>query len=119
MESGLLYRYGKPVAGHEREAIALFAEVLEFWMEKRERGEITFFEPFIVETSDFDEDAGFWVIKGPEEKIAAFRHEDRYQKILMKASIFLAHLTVATLRVGDAVNEQVDLLGKVYAEVGV
>lgn len=119
MEGGLYLRWGKPVRGFEREALALYAEAMEYWNNKLEAGVITWFEPFFFETADFEEEAGFWVIKGPEEKIVPLWHEPQFLTINSKAAIYLQHYTVRMLRVGDALPAFIEHLGKVYAEIGV
>jgi hypothetical protein len=119
MEGGLYFRWGKPVRGYEREALALFTEAMQYWNEKLDAGVITWFEPFIFETADFEEEAGFWVIKGPEERIAMLWHEPQFLTINSKAGVYLQHFTVGTLRVGEGLTEFMEHLGKVYAEIGV
>lgn len=118
-EAGVYLRFAKPAPGRERETLALFAETVEYLTAKRTEGLITWFEPFMFDTADYEEEAGFFVIRGPAEGILRMVGEERWMNMVSKAVVLCSHVKVATLRVGDAVTEQMERLGKVYAELGV
>src|SRR6266508_3701309 len=65
MEIGLYIKFGKLVPGREEKAIDLFGEAIEYFGEKMAIGWLTFFEPFFFQTSDREEETGFFVLKGP------------------------------------------------------
>ena len=119
MEAGLWISWGKPVPGHEQEAIGLIGEAIQFLTNKKDFGYITWFEAFMPVTTDYDEEVGFFVIKGPAEKIDELRFDENWLYLLTKAGVLVNHFKVSYLRVGDAVPEQIDRVAKVYAELGV
>jgi hypothetical protein len=119
MEAGVLLRFGKPIVGRERQSLALFAETISYLTELRDKGTITWFEPFMLEAADYEEEVGFVLIKGPAEKILALREDERWLNLISKALVLAQHVKVTTVRVGEAVTEQMDRVGKVYAELGI
>ena len=118
-ETGVYLRFGKPVSGKERESLALYAEALQYFREKQEQRAITTFEVFTFRTADYEEEAGFWVIRGEPEKISALIRDERWTALMSKAIVILGHFKVEMLRVGEEITEQMEQLAKVYAELGV
>lgn len=117
-ESGMLLRFGRPVPGHERAALALFAEAVAYLTEKREQGLITSFESFMFQTADYEEESGFTIIRGTPDKIAALARDEGWMNLVSKTVVMLTHARVNVIRAGDAVTTQFDRLGKLYAELG-
>lgn len=119
MEIGLLIRYGKLVPGRETEALALFAEGEAYFRDKLSRGEITYYEPFFLATSDLEEDLGFHVIKGPAPEIFRIMEDEAYRVLLTKMHLVVEHPRVDMLTVGEGIAQQVDRFSKVRADLGV
>jgi hypothetical protein len=119
METGIFIGWGKPVAGHGREALDLFSDLVQFFTAKREAGVITSFEPFFYRTADFGQEAGFWIIRGPVEGIQALTRDEEFNVFVSKAVVLLEHVKTALLRSGEEVTQHIDRLGKLYAELAV
>ncbi|HZD75107.1 MAG TPA: hypothetical protein VE776_14670 [Actinomycetota bacterium] len=117
METGIFIGWGKPVAGHGREALTLFSDLVEFFTKKREAGVITSFEPFFYRTADFGQEAGFFVIRGPAEGIETLNRDEEYIVLLSKAIMLVEHIKTAFLWSGEGVTQHIDRLGKLYAEL--
>jgi hypothetical protein len=100
MEVGLMIRYGKLVPGREAHAIGLFDEALAYFKGKLEAGTITFFEPFFMSTSDFEEESGFFLLKGPAP--ATFGGGGAYLRMMEKGSLLVEHCARTSSRLaGD------------------
>jgi len=119
MEVGLMIRYGKLVPGREAQAIGLFEEALTYFKDKLEAGTITYFEPFFMSTSDFEEESGFFLLKGPAPAIFALMEEEPYLRMMEKATLLVEHLRKDLLTVGEGITAQLELSGKVRAELGI
>lgn len=119
METAIFIGWGKPVAGHEREALVLFSDLVQFFTGKREAGVITSFEPFFYRTADFGHEAGFWIIRGPVEGIQTLSYDEEYNVLLSKAVVLVEHVKTAYLRAGEEFSQHMDRLGKLYAELTV
>lgn len=119
MEIGLIIRYGKLVPGREHQAIELFQEATTYFTRKREAGELTWFEPFFFQTSDLDEELGFYIAKGSAPQVFALIEEEAYRTLMQKAMTLVEHVRMDFLTVGDGIPAQVELSMKVLAELGV
>ena len=82
-------------------------------------GWITFFEPFFFQTSDREEEAGFFVIKGPFEKVFKLMEEEPFLFLQEKAFYTVDHFSVDLLTVGEQITKQLDRSAKVRAELGI
>jgi hypothetical protein len=119
MEVGLFIRYGKLVPGREAQAIELFSEASKYYQEKVKAGALTYFEPFFLQTSDLEEETGFFIMKGPAPEIFKLMEEETYRWLLMKAEYVVQHLRVDILTVGEEIPLQLERASKVRAELGV
>ena len=119
MQSGLFFRWGKPITGRETEAIELFCEVLDYFESKKKDGTVTYFEPFLFSTADFDVETGFLVVKGPVTEIFKMLDEEMYKTIIAKTTLLVSHFSVDFLSVDEAVFERFERYSKIRAELGI
>lgn len=112
MDAGLMIRWGSVNPGREAPARALFDEAVTYYVGLLEAGKLTSFEPFLCETSDLEDQQGFFILKGPVAEIFAMIETDEYKDILTKATFMLRHVSVSVLTVGDAVAEQLERFEK-------
>ena len=119
MQSGLLFRWGKPIVGREAEAVDLFGEVLSFFEMKKKDGTITYFEPFLFSTTDLEVETGFLIVKGPVTEIFKMLEDETYKTILGKASLLIGHFSVDFIAVDEVVFERFERYGKIRAELGI
>jgi hypothetical protein len=119
MEVGLFIRYGKLVPGREKEAIDLFTEASKFYETKVEEGVLSYFEPFFLRTSDFEEETGFFILKGPAPEIFKLMEDDDYLWLLTKAQYVVEHLRADILTVGEDIYQQIERASKARVELGV
>lgn len=117
MEVGLLIRYGKLVPGRELAAMELFGETMTFFRDRLERGEISFFEPFFLMTSDLDQELGFFLVKGQAPAIFAMMEEEPYRMMMQRGLAFVEHLHQDLLTVGEGIAAQMERAMKVHAEL--
>lgn len=116
MDAGYIVKYGRLVPGREEKAFELFAETLTFWRDKLERGKIAYFEPFLYASGDSETDLGFFLIKGPQERIREILETEEYRILLTKANYVVEHLTKEWLIVAEEVMAQVERSQKVAME---
>jgi hypothetical protein len=119
MDVGLMIRYGNLVPGREAQAIELFQESVTYFEEKLKAGSITFFEPFLMRTSDFEEETGFFLVKGPAPAMFAMMEEEPYLRLMQKGLMLVEHLRADILTVGEGIVMQLERAGKVRAELGI
>jgi hypothetical protein len=119
MECGLLIRYGRLVPGREKQAMELFQETMAYMQDKLAQGEITFFEPFFMATSDLEEELGFWLVKGPAPEIFKTLEEEGYRTLMQKALMLVEHVRTDLLTVGEGIVAQFERSLKIQAELAV
>ena len=119
MEVGLLIRYGKLVPGREEQAMQLFEDSSTYYTSKVREGILTFFEPFFFKTSDLEEETGFFIMKGQAPDVFSMMGGQPYLELMMKAELVVQHLQVNLLTVGEGIPQQMELAGKVRAQLGV
>jgi hypothetical protein len=119
MDVGLMIRYGGFVPGRETRALELFEEASAYFRAKLEAGAIAYFEPFFLATSDFEEETGFFLIKGPAPAMFAMMEEEPYLRLMQKGLMLVEHLRADILTVGEGIALQLERAGKVRAELGI
>jgi len=119
MDVGLMIRYGTFVPGRETQALELFEEATAYFKGKVEGGAITYFEPFFMATSDFEEETGFFLVKGPAPAMFALMEEEPYLRLMQKGLMLVEHLRADILTVGEGITLQLARAGTVRAELGI
>ncbi|HZD16807.1 MAG TPA: hypothetical protein VE669_01570 [Actinomycetota bacterium] len=119
MDIGVLMRFGRIVPGREEWAVDLFTEGVEFFGEKLSEGWITFFEPYMFRTADFEAETGFFLFKGPEDKIYTLLEDEAYLHLITKANLVVEHMKVDLLTVGDRIQAQMDRFAKVRVDLAI
>lgn len=114
-----MIRFGTLVPGREAPAMELFDEALAFFKGKLVAGAITYFEPFFMATSDFEEETGFFLVKGPAPAMFALMEEEPYLRLMQKGLMLVEHLRADILTVGEGITLQLERAGKVRAELGI
>jgi hypothetical protein len=119
MEIGLLIRYGRLVPGREAQAIDLFRETRMYFEEKVREGRLTSFEPFFLDTSDLEEELGFFVVKGHAPDVFQLMDDERFRLLVHKGMLLIEHLRVDMLTVGEGIEQQLERSLKANAELGI
>jgi len=116
MDAGYIVKYGRLVPGREGKAFDLFSETMTFWKDQLERGAISYFEPFLYASGDSETDLGFFLIKGPQERIRQILDTEDYRVLLTRGSYVVEHLTREWLIVAEEVMSQIERSAKVATE---
>ncbi len=114
-----MIRYGKLVPGREVQAIQLFNETTRYFQEKLAAKAVTSFEPFLMATSDLEEELGFFIVKGTPGDIFALMQDEGYRYLVEKGLYLVEHLRTDLLTVGEGIADQLERSAKVRAELGV
>jgi hypothetical protein len=116
MNVGYIIKYGRLVPGREEKAFELFSETMTFWQEQVKKGAISYFEPFLYASGDSETDLGFFLVKGPEERIREILDTEAYRVLLTKGTYVVEHLTKEWLIVAEEVMTQIERSAKVATE---
>jgi hypothetical protein len=102
-ELGCIVRWGRVVPGREQQAVEMFAETTKFYGELLARGDLTHFEPFVFLTGDGEIDNGFFILKGPAEKITEIFESEEMLRLKARRELVLSHLATELVLVGEEV----------------
>ena len=118
MELGIRISWGGLVPGRETEATDLFMEATGYFAGKVASKDLTYFEPFFLDTGDHEQEAGFFVLKGPVPEVFKMIEEEAYQKLLTKGYLLVSHLKVDMLTVGEGITDTIEMSSKIRADLG-
>ncbi len=107
-DSAIFIGWQGPRAGREAQAGELFGATLEFYQSKVSDGTIESYEPVILQQHGGDLN-GFFLIKGEQASLAAFRQSDDFIDWSMKAGYCLDRFGVVEGYVGAGLQ---DIMGR-------
>ena len=107
MEAALIVHFGGAIPGKEKLAIETFADTTKLYERMLKDGTFTYFEPFLYKTGDIQEHLGFWLVKGPEDKLMHFMDSTESKELAARAGQICNHLRIEFLYVGEGVREQI------------
>ena len=105
-DAGLFVGWSAPVRGREQIGLDVFGEALAFEAKLEEEGAIESFEVVFLGPHGGGL-AGFILVRGSEEQMAAVRARDEFQRINTRAAMVVDDLGVIDAALGDGVGEQV------------
>jgi hypothetical protein len=113
---GLFIGFGPPIRGRERQGLAVFNEVLEYWTGLQQQGEIESFETVLLEPHGGDLN-GFILVRGDQDKLASIRTSDEFVRRVIRAGLVTEGFGVVRAFLGERIgavmgvyNEQIDEL---------
>jgi hypothetical protein len=106
-DSGLFIGWSAPVRGREETGLDVFNEALAFEAQLQQEGAIESFEVVLLGPHGGGL-AGFILVRGSSEQIAAVREMDEYRRINVRASMVVDDFGVIDAAVGEGVGEQIE-----------
>jgi hypothetical protein len=110
-DAGLFVGFGDPTRGRESQAVELFNEIIGWYSQLQEDGEIESFEPVFLEPHGGDL-GGFILIRGDAEKLSKLRVSEEFTQFTIKASLCVDSVGV----VGADLNERLQRQMAFYTE---
>jgi hypothetical protein len=99
-ELGLVVRWGRFHPGAGERMVELVGDVLKYFYDKVTDGTLTYFEPFLCQTGDHDENLGFFLMKGPEANVLRLLEDEERMRLDARAAELVTHLRTDLLAVG-------------------
>lgn len=116
-EAGLFVGWGAPVRGRETVGLGVFNEAIQWWGSQQEAGAIESFEVVLLEPHGGDL-AGFFLVRGTQEQIAAARGNDDFARLNTRASMIVEGLGIVGAFVGEGLGTAVERYQAAAAEFG-
>jgi hypothetical protein len=107
-DAALFVGWGAPIPGRETRGLEVFNEALAFHGGLQDSGDIEGLDVVFLSPHG-GELAGFILLKGSEDQMAALRANSEFQRINARASLVVERLGVIDAVVGGGVGEQVSL----------
>lgn len=104
-DAGLFIGWGEVVRGRETESLEVFNETLGYYSRLQEEGEIESFEPVFLEPHGGDL-AGFILIRGDAEKLAALRVNEEFTQFIIRAGLIVNGLGVVGADLAERLQRQ-------------
>jgi hypothetical protein len=114
-DAGLFIGWGQEVRGRETEAVDLFNEILDYYTRLQEEGTIDSFEPVFLEPHGGDL-AGFILIRGEAEKLAALRVSEEFTQFSLRATLIVDGFGVVGADLAERLQRQMEFyMGQIGA----
>ena len=110
--NGVLIGWNRVVPGKEEQAVALFAEAMEFWAQQQRTGAIESCEPVFLAPHG-GELNGFFLVRGDPDKLNQVMDSDAYLLIETKATNWLQDHGVIRASFGEAIKHRMAVYQKV------
>ena len=101
--AALFIGWGQVARGRERQALQVFNEAIQYYMELLRRGEIESFEPVALEPHGGDLQ-GFVLVRGGREKLNQLRHSEEFLRLNARAGFIIDSFGVVGADVGEEVQ---------------
>lgn len=103
-ESALFIGWGNPVRGREQKALEVFNEVVQFFGQRQQQGDLTGFEPVALEPHGGDLQ-GFFLLRGDREQLNRLRYSPEFQRIIDRGQVVVESLGVVSAFVGEELQQ--------------
>ena len=115
-EAGLFIGWGQAVRGREVKGLQVFNDGVEFWTGQQAGGTIESFEVVLLGPHGGDL-AGFILVRGSHEQIAAVRANAEFQRINARAAAIVDGLGIIEAVLGDGIAPAIATFQEVIAEL--
>ena len=116
-EAGLFVGWGAPVRGRELAGLGVFQEAIAYWGDQQGAGAIESFDVVILEPHGGDL-AGFFLVRGSAEQIAAIRATEEYMRLITRAGMVVEGVGSVGAFLGDGLGPAVERYQSAASEFG-
>jgi hypothetical protein len=116
-ESGLFIGWGAPVRGREEKGLDVLSEALALEASLQEEGAIESFEVVLLGPHGGGL-AGFVLVRGSREQIAAVRERDDVARINTRASMIVEEFGVIDAYINEGLAAQIETYKEAVSELG-
>jgi len=102
-EAGLFVGWGDPVTGREAKGLEVFGEALAYYAKAEQDGRIESHETVLLGPHG-GELAGFILVRGSAEQMAALRAEDEFERLNTRATLIVQNLGIVDAALGDGLE---------------
>jgi len=115
-DAGLFIGWGEVVRGREDRALDVFNETIEFYGQLQSDGRIESFEVCLLDPHG-GELAGFALLRGSEDQMAALRVDEDFLRLMTKANLVVDDLGLIGASLGEGLARQISIYQEQIAVV--
>jgi hypothetical protein len=115
-DAGLFIGWGEVVRGREDRALDVFNETIEFYGQLESDGRIESFEVCLLDPHG-GELAGFALLRGSEDQVAALRGDEEFLRLMTKANLVVDDLGLIGASLGEGLARQISIYQEQIAVV--
>jgi hypothetical protein len=115
-DAGLFIGWGEVVRGREDRALDVFNETIEFYGQLQSDGRIESFEVCLLDPHG-GELAGFALLRGSEDQVAALRGDEEFLRLMTKANLVVDDLGLIGASLGEGLARQISIYQEQIAVV--
>ncbi len=104
-DAALFLGYGQAARARERQAIEVFSQALEYFVDLRSQGLIESFEPVLLDPHGGDL-RGFILVRGEPDNLNRLRADEQFQQLLARARLVVDNLGAVNAYVGGGLQAQ-------------
>jgi hypothetical protein len=116
-DNTLFIGWGDPVFGREAKSLDVFNETIEYYGKLQGDGRIESFEVVLLDPHGGDL-AGFVLIRGSRENLAAVRGDEEFRRLLTRASLIVQSLGAVDGILGNEVARELGVFRDAAADIG-
>ncbi len=114
-EAALCTVWGIPVPGREKDALDNYGDALQYLGRLQQEGKIEGFEVVVLGPTGGDL-TGFMLVRGTQAQLDAARHEDEYERLLIRQQLVAQHVRTTDAYVDEGLarimGQYTDAVGK-------
>lgn len=115
-DNAIFIGWGDPVYGREEKSLGVFNETVEYYGKLQQDGRIESFEVALLEPHGGDL-AGFILLRGDRDKLAALRGDDEFRRLLTRAGLIIQSLGAVDAILGNEVAKELDVFRSAASEL--
>ena len=105
-EAGLFVGWGDPITGREAKGLEVFGEALAYYAKAEQEGRIESHETVLLAPHG-GELAGFILVRGSREQMAAMRAEEEFERLNTRATLIVQNVGVIDAALGDGLEASI------------
>ena len=102
-DAALFVGWGPVIHGREKQSLAVFSEILQYYGRLQQQGDIESFEPVALEQHGGDL-WGFVLVRGDRAKLERIRYSEEFLRLVNRGVLVVDSLGVVGAFIGEGLN---------------
>jgi hypothetical protein len=117
--SAIITSWGSNVSGREQMGMGVFMGAIQYFTERKQKGEIDELRVYVANDGDIAGTAGHMIVEGSAAQLSALAAREDYQAIILKAAHVVHGFRTSSFTTGNAIMKRIEMLQGVRKELGI